>query len=124
MSTRTLIAAAAAFTVFASGAAFAEGESHIDYTNQPTAATRAEVMAETMAFKQMNDDRAFTASELYGSVDPQAISSDTTREAVMAEAVDFRVDTMSYQYFEVNEAYNGVPSLDNYSGSSTIGEGE
>ncbi len=110
MNTRTLIAAAA-LTIFA-GAAAAEGENHIDYTSMYSSNSRAEVMAETQAYNNMNSDATFTASEAYGRIDPQAVTSNTTRAEVMAEALEFRVDSMSSQYIAINEAYNGVSTFD------------
>ncbi|MEO8279460.1 MAG: hypothetical protein ABI564_07185 [Ideonella sp.] len=122
MSTRTLIAAAT-LTIFA-GAAAAEGESHIDYTNMYSSTTRAEVMSETTAFKNMHSGATFTASEAYGYIDPQLATSNTTRTQVMAEAVDARINSMSNQYFVVNEAYDGVPSLDINAATSSKNQGE
>ncbi len=102
------IIAAASLAIFA-GAAAAD-ERQIDYTNMNSSTTRAEVVADTMAFDNMNDG---LAQEAYGSVDKAtAMTSDTSREAVMAEARDFRINNSSLSYVSTNEAYNGFPALD------------
>lgn len=122
MSDRTLIVAAT-LAIFA-GSAAAEGENHIDYTGMYASTSRVAVMSETTAFKNLTDGAKFIASEAYGRVDSQAAMSLTTREAVMAEAINFRADSMSKQYFVVNEAYNGAPALDVNAASSSINQGE
>ncbi len=107
MSTRILLAATA-LTIFA-GAAAAEGESRVDYTNMYSSTTRAQVTADMAAYNNMHDSANVHGGEAYGRFNPQASMSDTTRAAVMAEAINFR---NNHSYVMTNEAYNGVTALD------------
>lgn len=75
MNSRHMIAAAALALMGATASA-----SPSEFSDMPSTASRAEVLAEARA-----DARGFRANDSYGSVDSANVASATTREEVLAE---------------------------------------
>ncbi|WP_418320389.1 hypothetical protein [Piscinibacter sakaiensis] len=110
MNNRKIIAA----TILAlfGGAAVAEGESKVNYTNQHLTDTRAEVFAETNAFNASHDGFLASRTEAYGQFDPAASVWASPEQGSIHADSGVAADTE----LRNNEAYGGFPQVSAYDG--------